>query len=200
MAHKTLINGTKYDVSGGICKVSGTGYNVKGGKTLVGGTLRNITFDVTWAKYNCTKGNTYAEATPSSGTTQKTYSTGATVSACSSYSFSETQGYTGNATAYSVGNSSLEGKYIVSPTSVLLITNWGYTMSNNVINGYVLTRREVAAAEVVDTFYTKGDTLYNEISAEYGQLPENGTLISGSAEDDYCVIQINGTNYYYEKI
>ena len=44
MAHRTLIGGTAYNVSGGKSLVSGTSYNIKGGKTLVGGTGYNISF------------------------------------------------------------------------------------------------------------------------------------------------------------
>jgi hypothetical protein len=38
MAHKTLVNGTAYEVSGGKTMVDGTGYDIKGGRTLVDGT------------------------------------------------------------------------------------------------------------------------------------------------------------------
>ena len=44
MAHKTLIGGTAYNISGGKSLVSGTSYNIKGGKTLVGGTGYSISF------------------------------------------------------------------------------------------------------------------------------------------------------------
>ena len=44
MAHKTMIGGTSYNVTGGKCLVSGTEYNISGGKTLVNGTGYNISF------------------------------------------------------------------------------------------------------------------------------------------------------------
>lgn len=43
-AHKTLINGTAYDVKGGKCLVNGTVYSIKKGRTLIGGTGYDITF------------------------------------------------------------------------------------------------------------------------------------------------------------
>lgn len=43
-AHKTLVNGTAYDVKGGKCLVGGTSYDIKKGKTLIGGTGYDITF------------------------------------------------------------------------------------------------------------------------------------------------------------
>ena len=44
MAHKTLINGTAYEISGGKTLVNGTAYNIKNGKTLVGGTAYEVGF------------------------------------------------------------------------------------------------------------------------------------------------------------
>lgn len=38
MAHKTLINGTSYDIKKGRTLVGGTGYDIKKGRTLIGGT------------------------------------------------------------------------------------------------------------------------------------------------------------------
>lgn len=45
MAHKTLIGGTAYEISGGKTLVNGTAYSIKNGKTLVGGTAYEIAFD-----------------------------------------------------------------------------------------------------------------------------------------------------------
>lgn len=44
MAHKTLIGGTAYEVSGGKTLVNGTAYEIKSGKTLVGGTAYDVGF------------------------------------------------------------------------------------------------------------------------------------------------------------
>lgn len=44
MAHKTLVNGTIYEVKGGKCLVNGTSYSIKKGRTLIGGTGYDITF------------------------------------------------------------------------------------------------------------------------------------------------------------
>lgn len=44
MAHKTLIGGTAYEISGGKTLVNGTTYNIKNGKTLVGGTAYEVGF------------------------------------------------------------------------------------------------------------------------------------------------------------
>lgn len=44
MAHKTLISGTAYSVTGGRELIGGTGYDCKAGKTLIGGTAFIIPF------------------------------------------------------------------------------------------------------------------------------------------------------------
>ena len=44
MAHKTLVNGTVYEVNGGKCLVNGTAYSIKKGRTLINGTGYDITF------------------------------------------------------------------------------------------------------------------------------------------------------------
>lgn len=43
-AHKTLVNGTVYEVKGGKCLVNGTVYNILKGRTLIDGTGYDITF------------------------------------------------------------------------------------------------------------------------------------------------------------
>ena len=44
MAHKTLVNGTVYEVNGGKCLVNGTSYDIKKGRTLINGTGEDIVF------------------------------------------------------------------------------------------------------------------------------------------------------------
>lgn len=44
MAHKTLVNGTAHEISGGKTMVAGTAYTIKSGRTLVGGTGYNLSF------------------------------------------------------------------------------------------------------------------------------------------------------------
>lgn len=50
MAHKTLISGTAYSVTGGRELIGGTGYDCKAGKTLIGGTAYEVKFSdgLTW--------------------------------------------------------------------------------------------------------------------------------------------------------
>ena len=48
MAHKTLIGGTAYEISGGKTLVGGTTYSIDKGKTLVGGTAYEVGFGGPW--------------------------------------------------------------------------------------------------------------------------------------------------------
>lgn len=44
MTHKTLINGTSYDIKSGRTLIGGTGYDIKKGRALIGGTGYDIKF------------------------------------------------------------------------------------------------------------------------------------------------------------
>ena len=44
MAHKTLIDGTAYEIDGGKTLIGGTAYSIDKGKTLVGGTAYEVGF------------------------------------------------------------------------------------------------------------------------------------------------------------
>ena len=46
--HKTLVNGTAYEVKGGKCLVNGTVYSIKKGRTLIDGTGYDIAFAPTY--------------------------------------------------------------------------------------------------------------------------------------------------------
>ena len=59
MAHKTLIEGTTYDLAGGMTLVGGTAYEIAGGKTLVEGTAYDIPFSSTSAIPVLLSGDTY---------------------------------------------------------------------------------------------------------------------------------------------
>lgn len=44
LAHKTLIDGTAYDIVGGSTRINGTAYSISSGKTRVDGTAYDINF------------------------------------------------------------------------------------------------------------------------------------------------------------
>lgn len=51
MAHKTLIDGTAFDISGGKTLIGGTGYGIKSGKTMIDGTGYAITLEKPFANH-----------------------------------------------------------------------------------------------------------------------------------------------------
>lgn len=46
MAHKTKVNGTNYEISGGKTRINGTNYSISKGKTLVGGATYDVEFGI----------------------------------------------------------------------------------------------------------------------------------------------------------
>lgn len=54
MAHKTLVGGTAYEITGGKTLVGGTAYSIAGGKTMVGGTVYDISFKLSGIKFMIT--------------------------------------------------------------------------------------------------------------------------------------------------
>lgn len=51
MAHKTLMDGTVYDVDGARLLIKGSTYNIESGKTIVDGTVRNLQFNLSYPVY-----------------------------------------------------------------------------------------------------------------------------------------------------
>lgn len=51
MSHRTLIDGTGYDITGGRTLIGGTGYDIKGGRTLVDGVGYDLNFSKSFADY-----------------------------------------------------------------------------------------------------------------------------------------------------
>ena len=62
MAHRTLINGTAYEIAGGKTLVGGTAYSIDKGKTLVGGTAYEVGF-ASWPE-DLDTGLEFASASP----------------------------------------------------------------------------------------------------------------------------------------
>lgn len=125
MAHKTLIGGTAYEISGGKTLVSGTAYSIDMGKTLVGGTTYEVGFaepvtitlkrsqyyggDVVHAWIVVNGQTYYAEETPS----EISVKAGTTITCCA------TTGVQVNGQYVSYGNY----EYTVSSNAIIEITN-----------------------------------------------------------------------------
>lgn len=61
MAHKTMVDGTAYDIKGGRTMVDGTAYGIQKGKTMVDGTAYELKFSSP-VKVTISGSNTYVKA------------------------------------------------------------------------------------------------------------------------------------------
>lgn len=209
MAHKTRVGGTAYEIKGGKTRVGGTGYSIGKGKTRVGGTAYSISFGVTWAKYSCEATEVqfdYYEMPnhPSIGresTTQNGVRSEHKMTVYEGYAFTKETGYFGTG-AKSVYITSCVGYYRVVNSQVRRYVSVTFSHEDDTYKYYDVTTVGVAEASGGGTItqYNKGSTSYGKITVDENVLPEQGTLVSGSATENYCVIRINGTNYYYQKV
>lgn len=164
----------------------------------VGGVHRLVySSGVEWAKYSCnyTEGEYYE--IDASGSDFGSYA-GHYMTLYDSYEFSSSEGYYGvGATEYYFADdlSSAIGKYLIDEYEVCQITS---LVRNTTGSGTMDWEYDfVARCERVKENFQQGSKSYGTIEAEEGALPEEGTLIEGSVADGYCVLEINGTYYYY---
>ena len=130
MAHKTLISGTAYSVTGGRDLIDGTGYDKKQGKALVDGTARAITFAPTEYVLTISGGSTgrndayveYGEMKHASGTLH--ISVGGNVDVIVGYSGINNAKVTlnGAGTLKELGSSGATKRYEYTPASNATIT------------------------------------------------------------------------------
>lgn len=177
--------------------VNGIARKIKKSYIGIDGIARETWKGVTWKKYSCATSYTYHEDPANIGFTTKHYYGTETSTFYSSYSFSESSGYTlsglvtldvHDAVGYYTGSShSAQVFQIVSMSST------------KVDFSYEAVVKCVGTANQY-THYSKGTTSYGEVIADRDALPEEGSLIRGSIEGDYCVVRVDNTYYYYEKV
>lgn len=95
-------------------------------------------------------------------------------------------------------NDLFSGKYVVDSTIA-----YRYDSIDSIENGgggyYVSYSYTVlATADYIDISYSKGSVYYGTVTTPIGKLPEGGTLVAGSFDAGYCVLQIGSIYYYYE--
>lgn len=151
-------------------------------------------FGIEWKKYSCNYSEGYSQYTGTlSGTSSMPLSAISNVTWYDSYGFSSDNGFYGVGPNTGVSNPEVIANarcHFVTATSVDKVTSYDDT--------YIYLE-EVGRAN--GTFsYSKGDTEYGSVYAEEGTLPEDGTCVNGSATGTSCVLQIDGTYYYYEKV
>ena len=216
------VNGVARKVTKRYQGVDGVARNITKAYVGVNGVARQyFSSEVEWLKYSTTKeysatwGNLVTSGIPNSTNIYLTGFTNYTsVQGGTGWGFSETEGlYLTDVKSYDVSKTAygnaLVGKYVtltpywsLYPPSLNWSDDFEFSIFEvtNVSSGNVYADK-VAIADLLSqtTTYLQGDESFGSVKAEYGQLPEEGTLIEGSATSDYCVIQIGDTYYYYEK-
>ena len=174
MAHKVLVDGTAYEISGGRTLVNGTGYSIDKGKTLVGGTVYEVgfapsevtvTITKTSAGSNCgvtIDGITYGGKGSTVSTTLAVPI--GTVIYCTAFiNDNDTQGYV-----------SVNGIQVASGG----VRNYAYTVKEN-ISISMSGNKDGGVVEITE-------------------IPEGHALvqITGTGNSSACYVDINGTKYY----
>lgn len=213
----TTIDNVARKVKQSYVGVDGVSRRVKSGYVSADNVVKNVFRpSVVWKKYNATLGNVYVMGAPYTVTNYNivdSYTSGYTTGYAetySSYTFSSTDRFKGvgeKSTAVygqtvSELNSELEGRYYVSSfgSSLIRITAVTSIEAPTDSTSYYTARVTGECTPTTEkNAYLMGSTSYGEITVPEGQLPEEGTLIEGSADDNYCVLQVNGIYYYYEK-
>lgn len=202
MAHKTLIGGTAYEISGGKTLVNGTAYSIKNGKTLVGGTAYEVGFAV-WKRYNLSMNvGSYTKVANSSESfsmpmlSHRIYS---------SYSFSPSGGFYGTGNYYDVPNLKVPdeylGYYVITKETTSdkkRMNKVGQVVGAVNFLAYQIDVVETAIAPI--TSFVKGEYIDDLPSKSTQELPSSGDLIEGGVSSGYCIMfDDNGKNvYYYE--
>jgi hypothetical protein len=155
---------------------------------------------VKWIKYSCNAvtTTTYDQKPPeyvTQGYTPRSRKNSDSYSAYTGYTFSEKSGFEGTGHVMCRGNA-LSGYYEVG--DVLVVRYDNETDGGNGNTNYQCPIIAEAYAHSKTT-YSKGGTGYGAVYADKDELPDDGQLIEGSANDSYCVIKVDGTIYYYEK-
>lgn len=91
---------------------------------------------------------------------------------------------------------SVIGKYHVSGNDVSQIESIGEGSTST----YKMVSTITGHVYWSPTSYHRGVTYYDAFEVKYNELPEEGTLISGSISQGYCVLLIDGEYYYYDKV
>lgn len=200
------VDGVARKVKKNYIGVDGVARKVK--KTYVGvsGVARQcFSSDITWSKYSCdvSAQNNYTQDTSVKGTTGSGY-IGGTAIYYPTWGFSTGKGFYSNGTstkfvddyAGAVGNYYIWKSTETTEQQIRKITSCSVLSEANSIYKYDYTIQSSATNNPTYT-YSQGSTLYGTVAAPEGSLPEDGTLLEGSVEDGYCVIQTTDSIYYY---
>lgn len=190
-------NGVHKRASRVYATVNGKHRNVSRAYATVNGKHR-LSFSVgtSWRKYSCdlTEDFNFTELAVD-GTV---YDSGNYLVAARDYTFSASEGYkyatydtvTADRDIY-VGYHHIE---TYEEDGVMVSRVW---CLNAWSNGSFTMELVGEAHSDINYLYAQGSTFYGSVSAEEGQVPDEGALVAGSYDEGWCVEEINGTYYYY---
>ena len=171
---------------------------------------------VTWNKYTCYQGKSgYEDMTDVSPNTGHShvegyiYRFGTSLSAYSDYTL-EYDGYYGNFISMTITSTTSQSEvedFITGAYELRDNGNWAlvyrydgvhsFSVDDNSI-GIEFDLTEIASAYPENIYFNQG-VFISSIAVPEGELPEDGTLVEGSADGTYCVLEVNGTHYYYTR-
>lgn len=204
MAHKTLIGGTAYEVSGGKTLLNGTAYNIVSGKTLIGGTAYEIGFGPRWRRYELEiVPGAYTITGVNSG--KDNYVSFISRTVYPGYAFSADAGFYGtgtSATATSSNYSNYVGYYTMNDNEDEVdYENKTKRISVSKLTGKATFGIRFEGVDGATASITFGKGSYIEtLSTSEQELPSTGTLIEGGVSAGYCIMYDDSGEdvFYYE--
>lgn len=156
-----------------------------------------------WKKYSCEEtteavGYTEVDSTDSVAVGDTSTATYYRVSYSSDYRFDEENGFIGIGGGYATSADEMNSVsgYLVYDEEVWAITSVEL-LQESPLRVEITLECVALCVPVTEDLYVQGPDYYGSFEVEDGELPENGELIDGSATDPYCVLDVDGTYYYY---
>lgn len=151
---------------------------------------------VKWTKYSCDVTENYKDTEVDEWYRNSWYNS--TITLFDSFEYSSENGYIGiGSNVFTVDDDLTEavGKYHVTDERVIEITS--LSLGNSTSRYFFDYEGTKVRERIFNISYSQGSISYGTVEADEGALPENGTLIGGGVADGCCVLEIDGTYFYY---
>ncbi len=156
-----------------------------------------------WNKYSCeeiseTVGYTEVDSTDSTSIGDTLTATYYRIVYSSEYYFNENAGFVGIGGGYVTSADEVDSisGYMVDSEAVWAITSVELLQASP-LRAEITLECVALCSPVTEDSYVQGSIYYDSFEVEDGELPENGGLIAGSANDSYCVLNVDDNYYYY---
>ena len=200
MAHKTLVNGTVYEVNGGKCLVNGTSYDIKNGRTLINGTGYDITFS---PPIMLVKGDLITMNLDGTSRLYRVLSVNGNVCKVLGMWDDFTRRYNGTSTTTTFGSITAQ-KYEGSSLDTYLNTTWYNTLSSEAKNAIVPEN----VVQYCYKFYDRPNTpntptytyqyQYNWSNSDYENADNVGNVVVGNR--NVFGLDLKDIFDYFEKV